>query len=234
MKRNKIIALLLSLILVLNLGISAMAADAFTKVAGEGDTTDKQITNTGNISSSHITEQGVKVPTLIQTPLIEVTLGIPGNIIVNPFGIKFKDSGNTDETSTAEIISVPSTITNKSGVAVKLSLQPTVNAADSVTVDEVGSASLTDNTKKVIQVKMATLNDTAANVADASKYTATPTIVKKSNSDVAELKLDKSDGAKPCGGYMFSGETSGSDWTTADTVTVNVLFKITAMGNGIS
>ncbi len=231
MKRNKIIALLLSMVLALNLGIPAMAADAFTKVNGEGEPADTQITNGTNISNAHV-NQGVKVPTLIQVPVIEVSLAIPGNIIVNPFGIKFKDSGNADETSTDEIISVPSTITNKSGVAVKLSLQPTVNAADSVTVDETGSA-LTGN-NKAIQVKMTTLNDTSANVSVAANYTATPTIVKKANSDVTELKLDKSDGSKPCGGYMFSGETSGADWTTADTVTVKVLFKITAMGNGIS
>ncbi len=229
MKRNKIIALLLSMILALNLGISAMAAgESFTKVTGEGDTTDKQITNAGNISNAHMSEQGVKVPTLIQTPLIEVTLAIPGNIIVNPFGIKYTGT-DPDDVSEDKVISVPSTITNKSGVAVELSLQPTVEAADTVTVEENGAA-LTGT--KAIQVKMAALSESETNVKDPDQYTNFA-IVKKTGTAEKKLKLDKKDGAKSWGGYMFTGDTLGTDWTTADTVTVKVLFKITAMGNGI-
>lgn len=231
MKRNKIIALLLSLVLALNLGISAMAAgETFTTVTEAGDT-EEHTFNHGNLN------QGVKVPTLIKVPVIEVSLGIPGNIIVNPFGIKYADSGDPDRISTAEIISVPSTITNNSGTGVKLSLTPTVsvNEAGGLKVDNDGTASLSDDTKKFIQVRMATLKgEDEDSVKVAGSYTDAGTIVKETGTTPTDLILDKKGGTNPCGGYMFKGETSSTNWTTADTVTVNVVFKITAKGNSLS
>ncbi len=243
MKRNKIIALLLSMILALNLGIPAMAADTFTKISGEGEAADTPITNTGNITEAHVSHPGIKVPTLIQVPVIKITLSKPGNIIVNPFGIKFQDSGAADRIATDEIISVPSTITNKSSVAVKLNITPTVNVAnanadaeddDIVKVDETGSPLTGDG--KAIQVTMATLRGTATAVADPTSYNSDTVdrLVKKAGTTPIEMTLENVNGtSKPCGGYMFKGETSGAKWTTSDKVTIKLLFEIAAMGNDL-
>jgi len=209
MKRRKLIASLLAMALSVGLAVPAFADDV-TLGTADGQQTTGVVTITSDI----------KVPT------IEVVIGTPTAIIINPYGMEVSvTSGTTHDT----MITTPTLLTNNSSVNVEISAQPQAVVSQDITVQEDGGV-IPEGTKNKT-VSMTLYMAPQADGTDAAELTgsetgASNTPVKKSNPGTAKITLDATGGTNAYGSYQIKGYSAGTNWASGDKISTTISFSI--------
>ncbi len=210
MKRNKILASLLALSLCMGLTVPAFAVD--TELGTDAGTNSAEITVTSEL----------KIPT------IKVTIGSPGTMIVNPYGMAVTvESAEVHDT----LITSPALLTNDSDMNVKISAVPTVTVSADVTVQEDGGVIADGTTRKTISMTLYMAPNAAgtgtAQTLTGSEADVSSVPVKKNGSEAANITLEaKTAAASTYGSYQIKGYSAGTDWATGDTISTKIAFSI--------
>jgi len=209
MKRRKLIASLLAAALSVGLAVPAFAEE-ITLGTGDGQETTGEVTITSTI----------KVPT------IEVVIGTPTEIIINPYGMEVSvDSTPTRDT----MITAPTLLTNKSLVDVEISAKPQANVSQDITVKDDGGVIPEGTTNKTISMTlyMAPQDDDTLVTLTGNEDGASNIPVKKTEPGTAKITLTASDGSTDgYGAYQIKGYSAGNNWEDTDTVSTKISFSI--------
>ncbi len=233
MKRNKILASLLALSLCIGLAVPAFAAGD-TKVNGN--------------------EHEITISTITVMPTIEVYVGTPPTLIVNPYKMSYSNPSYNITNDTSSLMSVPTVIISKSTIGMTVTAKPTGTVAGNVKLatssNEVSNAtspsvfmflnliSLTSsNVDTTTTPGSTTILTSGANAPTWATTTAadqTTAVVTAAGDNAATLDLAAGDSSNPqYAGFKIIGESGGTAWATGDSVTVKVVLTFTPkLGTG--
>ena len=210
MKKQKLIAFCLTVVLMFSMSVMAFAADT---------------TVTDASSDTEIT-----IGSTLHIPTIKVTIKTPANVIVNPYQMEYDPTNAAGVTDS--LISAPTEISSDSTIKMKIEATPSVTPAAGSSV-QVSTTSISDPSKVTDPTVYLTMKiGEAATQADVTSFNITnpdETTVLTTGSTPVTLVLNKTGGTgsdTKYGAFKFSGQSAGSGWKATDLITVKVLFKI--------
>ncbi len=207
--KKKLLASVLTLALTAGLCTSALAADKTVNQSGETKIT---------------------IESVLNLPTIEVVIGSPENVIVNPYKLNYKVSDDTT-IDAKQIISTASTITNKSGIGISISATPTFKITSN-DLKILTSAPAAGSTEKALYLAFnMAVTSTPTTYTGTEDGTVTASVQKAGDNSVTpetvSIELGRGTPTPTTGAYIFTGACSGDGWTDADKITdLTIAFNI--------
>lgn len=221
MKTRKIISLCCVIALLLCMSANVAGADLTPNKEVDSTSGTTEIKSTG-------TEHKITVGSKLFIPTIEVVVGEPNGIIVNPYKMEYS-SDKFDS-----LVSAPTTITNNSSISMTVSAKPVAVELSTSKVDFAASSGI-ENDKTLTRPTVYIAMDMASfeSLSDAKDFDSpasdvTTVVISKTNDRAASVTLTSktADDATAFGAYHFVGESAGPNWTENDVVKLEVVFQI--------
>lgn len=218
--RTKVFSGILAGMMACNLAVPALAANEY-KIIQDTDVTTGQYSGTTTVTST------------MQAPTIKVTIPTTGSVVINPYGMKYRDSYNTVHTD--QIISATYYIENASNVdlSVDVSAVGTAGYGSKATFASSPLKETEKNNALFMYVDFVNIASKYNSVTWPSAYSTsnkTQVVVSSTQAkaeDVLTLSAARSTYAPTYAAFRVTGEAAKSPevpWGSTDNVTVKIAF----------